>query len=108
MSSVGGSSRNYEIGSGIITGDLVTITSFSGGVALPAFGSILSVTVENLSGNGNMWIGGTGNATSYPVSGHGLVFYPGAVANIRVDNSSDVRIFAENSGNQVSWMVVKK
>jgi hypothetical protein len=97
-------SRTYEYGTSLLTGPLCVASAASGGTQLGS-GSVFSVSVVNISGNNPVWLGG--NSVSFaPVSGFGLILYGGAAVDIRVDRVDDIRVCAETSGNQVSWLGV--
>lgn len=94
--------RVYEYGTGLVAGPLVACTAASGGTRISGSANIFSITVMNISGNSPVWIGGNGLGTS-PISGTGLILYGGASIDLRVDNSADVFVCAEASGQNVSW-----
>jgi hypothetical protein len=91
-----------EFGSSLRTAAAVIVTSASGGVELSS-GVILHALVRGLNVNsGALYLGGTG--TNAPFSGQGLVLAPAdPPVMIRVDNLNDVRVFAQASGDRVSF-----
>lgn len=97
-------SRYYEYGTRLLTGPLCTATASSGGSQLGS-GSVFSVSIINISGNAPVWVGGNASGVS-PYSGFGMILYPGAAIDLKVDRVDDVAIFAETSGQKVSWLGV--
>jgi len=78
------------------------VSSSSGGVVLHS-GAILSVTVKNLAGQADMYIGG---ANTRPYSGSGFCLYSGEGVTMDVDGLDDVYVFACTSGQRVSWIAL--
>lgn len=95
----------FEHGSALITNPMRQATNASGGVILSS-GSVFSVTVNSMSGNAPVWIGGTGSQA--PFSGKGLQVYGGGSVSLKIDSVDDIRVFAEVSGQLVSWIGVQK
>lgn len=74
------------------------ITDTVGGTVLSS-GVIIITTVENIPGNDPMWIGAIGVN-----SGTGYLLVAGNNKDISIDNLNKVYIFAQTSGQFVSWL----
>lgn len=72
--------------------------SAGGGTQLSS-GVIIAVTIENIPGNDPMWIGGPGVN-----SGTGYLIVAGNCKDINIDNLNKVHLFAQTSGQYVSWL----
>lgn len=92
-----------EFGTSLRTAGLTQATSLSGGVLLGS-GAVFSVTMISISGNAPMWVGGVGSFA--PFSGTGLIVYPGSAVSLKVNAVDTIRVFAETSGQKVSWLGV--
>ena len=74
------------------------ITHTSGGVQLSS-GVVIFVTVESIPGNDPIWIGNAGVN-----SGTGYLLVAGNNIDISIDNLNKVWLFAQTSGQFVSWL----
>lgn len=74
------------------------ISSIVGGTQLSS-GVIVFVTVESIPGNDPMWIGAPGIN-----SGTGYLLVAGNNKDISIDNLNKVWLFAQTSGQLVSWL----
>ena len=74
------------------------IGSIGGGIQLSS-GVIISVTLESIPGNDPMWVGGSGVN-----SGTGYLLVGGNCKDINIDNLNKVYLFAQTSGQFVSWL----
>lgn len=89
---------NFDFGTVIRTTSGTIVTSLSGGTELGS-GIVINVTVRNLSGNGPMYIGGTG--TEAPFSGKGMILFGNESQTYDIDNFNKIRLFANTSGQRV-------
>ena len=80
---------------------LLVINNVSGGTIL-ASGDINAMTLVNLSGNDNVFVG-FASADEMPRSGVGILVPGGAAVNLGIDNFNKVRVFAQTSGEVVSY-----
>lgn len=74
------------------------IGSVVGGTQVSS-GMIISVTLESIPGNDPMWIGAVGIN-----SGTGYLLVAGNCKDINIDNLNKVYVFAQTSGQFVSWL----
>ena len=74
------------------------IGSTTGGTQLSS-GMVMFTTVENISGNNSMWLGGFGVN-----SGTGYLLVAGNNIDINIDNLNKIYVFAQTSGQFVSWL----
>lgn len=93
----------YSQGSTVRTGTLLVVPELSGGVELGS-GVVFSAAIKSLSGNTDIFIGGTG--TEAPFSGKGFLLDGGAAVTLNVNNFNAVRAFATTSGQKVSLIGV--
>lgn len=82
---------------------LLPVTGVSGGVAL-ASGDVASLTIKNLQGNGDMFVGGTGSEA--PNSGIGFLLSGGEGVSLTATNFNKVQVFATTSGQVISYFGV--
>lgn len=76
------------------------VPSLSGGVALQS-GDLYVITLRNLSGNNEMYVGGSG---AYPFSGVGFPLGGGDAVTLSVTNANLVSVFAVTSGQRIGWI----
>jgi hypothetical protein len=76
------------------------IPSLSGGVALQS-GDLYVLTLRNLSGNAEMYVGGSG---AYPYSGVGFPIGGGDAVTLSVSNANLVSVFAVLSVQRIGWI----
>ena len=74
------------------------ITNVPGGTQLSS-GVIIFTTVESIPGNDPMWIGKVGVN-----SGTGYLLVAGNNVDINIDNLNKIYLFAQTSGQFVSWL----
>lgn len=93
---------NYVLAplSGIGFGATSGIPSLSGGVVLSS-GNVAVAVVRNLSGNADMWVGGSG---SRPFSGFGFVLHGGDGLTMSIRNFNQLYLFANTSGQLISYI----
>jgi len=72
----------------------------SGGTALQS-GDLYVITVRNVSGNNDIYVGGSG---SYPYSGFGFVLCGGDALTMSITNANLVYLYATVSGQFVKWL----
>lgn len=72
----------------------------SGGTALQS-GDLYVITVRNVSGNNDMYIGGSG---AKPFSGFGFVLCGGDALTMSITNANLIYIYATTSGQFVKWI----
>lgn len=100
---MGTARRVYEYGGQVATGGLVTCSIESGGTRISGSSNLFSLVITNISGNSPVWIG-SNTVNSSPVSGTGGILYGGASIELRVDNTADINVCAEVSGQKISWL----
>lgn len=76
------------------------IPNTSGGTALQS-GDLYVITVRNVSGNNDMYIGGSG---ALPYSGFGFVLCGGDAITMSITNANLVYVYATVSGQFVKWL----
>lgn len=72
----------------------------SGGTALQS-GDLYVITVRNVSGNADMYVGGSG---AKPFSGFGFVLCGGDALTMSITNANLVYVYATTSGQFVKWI----
>lgn len=76
------------------------LPNLSGGTALQS-GDLYIITVRNVSGNSDMYIGGSG---SKPFSGFGFVLCGGDAVTMSITNANLVYVYPTVSGQFVKWI----
>lgn len=76
------------------------IPNTSGGTALQS-GDLYVITVRNVSGNNDMYVGGSG---ARPFSGFGFVLCGGDAVTMSITNANLVYVFATTSGQFIKWI----
>ena len=90
----------------IRTADLVLFPANSGGESICVSGqwcsgNVHSVVVKSISGNQDVFIGGSG---CKPYSGHGFLLDPKETVTLDVCNPCIVYGYATHSGDRVTWI----
>ena len=94
------SGQIVSVGPSLLAG-YTTIGSISGGTQLSS-GPIIQSTVKNISGNATMWVGPSGID-----SGIGYILLANdTTPELRVNNLNNIFVFAETSGQNVSFIAV--
>jgi len=83
-------------------GAFATPTAESGGTQLSS-GAVHSVIIRNMSGNQDVFVGGSGNTTN-PYSGYGYCLEMDEKLTIDVQNFSEISLCANISGQLVTYM----
>ena len=92
-----------SVGTSFLPNALTQVNDLSGGVLLPS-GAVFSMVVLNMSGNGPIWLGGTGSKRA--ISGTGPILYASQSIALGLNNFNLVSVFGITSGNYVtSWGV---
>lgn len=94
----------YDVGIIVRGRPLLQLNSLSGGVQLLS-GAIASVTLKNLTGNGDVYVGGSGTGNA-PYSGYGFLLAGGEGISLGLRNFTQVSLFAANSGDFVTYFGV--
>ena len=87
--------QSVNVGSVILAPPMIQISNTSGGTTLPNQPCV-EITLENVSGNTPMFVGGIGSLAAN--SGIGYQLYGGNSLSRRIDNFNKVSVFATASG----------